>query len=271
MLRGQKKSAITTRAMDVVSARLHIRKPGTHPLRGTRTRTVTIGAGGSQAPKAPGITDTCAGSKDPAYVRRRRAGSEDPRYESGVRVLRPRAGVLPLHGELPDFAIQVRALDAERARGFGHAAAMELQNGLHVVVLEALARFLERPASVKGQGVAVETDVGEDVVQPNQPVGNLHGERVQQPPQLREIPAPRQRTQELDTLRRHRFPLNLQRPADVAEENPDETRDVLTPLAQRRQLDAMHGDPALELRRHAFVVPRGAGVDGRHHADVDAL
>ncbi len=58
--------------------------------------------------------------------------------------------------------------------------------------------------------------------------------------------------------------------AELLEEVLDESRDVVTPLAEGRELDHDHGDPVVEIRPEAAVRHRFAQVlvAGRDQADV---
>src|SRR5438094_10028594 len=69
--------------------------------------------------------------------------------------------------QAPHLAIQIRALDAEHARGVGDAAAVLLQHRRDVVALELRARLAERGVEPRRADAAFELRMREDVLEPD--------------------------------------------------------------------------------------------------------
>src|SRR5262245_51887446 len=102
-------------------------------------------------------------------------------------------GLRPHQIEPPHLAIEVRALDAEHARGVGNPPAMLLQDRGNIVALELGARLAERGIEPGGAHAAFELRVRQDVLEPDEAAGRQQDQALEQRAQLQGVAAPRQR------------------------------------------------------------------------------
>ena len=90
-------------------------------------------------------------------------------------------------------------------------------------------------------------DVGRDVGRPDLGAGRQHHHRLDQVPELAHVARPGRVHQPLHGLGRDPAEGAVVLPGQLADEPADQERDVLPPLAQRREVDVEDVEPVVEV------------------------
>ena len=163
-------------------------------------------------------------------------------------------------------------MHAEQARGPAHVPLDALEHAQHVLPLEPVARLPQRQPVVLGEPRARlrDRDVERHVLQVQHRSRGQHDRAVDDVLQLTHVARPVVAGEHLERARRHAAHVAPAVARRLADEVLHEMRNVLPPLAQRRQAQRDDVQSVKQVFPERALAHRGpqVGIGGREHADV---